>query len=375
MKLSLAAGATALASLFAASSAHAANVYEDKEKDISLNVGFLAQPQMQITQDGAPDAKSYSTDFFLRRARLYVFGAAAKNLTFFFDTDQPNWGKGGVWDQVFIVQDAFMSYEVRRELTIDAGFMLVPLSHHTLEGAASLHAIDYHSPSLHFPATMGKTLRDGGVQIRGLAFGDHLHYRLGVFEGARGPNLPAGAAPGTLPLNEDGEPRFAAQVRANILGVEDKFFMSGIYFADKPMLSIGAGYDYQRHSTRIVNGVSNHAALSGDVFFEYPFSADDEILAKVQVTHWAEGTGSVATGLGTFGEAGFRHKWIEPLVAVDYFHAEKGLSDYYAVRGGLNFWLRKHATNIKAEVAWIDDDRPSGAKRDVIGTVQGQIYF
>src|SRR5581483_6935493 len=103
-------------------------------------------------------------------------------------------------------------------------------------------------------------------------------------------------------------------------------------FADKPMLSIGVGYDYQRHATRIPLGISNHSAVAGDVFFEYPFNPDQEILAKAAVVHYEEGTGSVATGTGGFGEVGFRYTWIEPLVGADGFHAKNGLQDFYAVK-------------------------------------------
>lgn len=379
MKTRLAAVSTAFGILLCASTASAINVAKDEEKHRSLDVGLLLQPQMQITKDGAPDASSTSTDFFLRRARLIVSGEVMQGLTFFFDTDQPNWGKNGAWNGAFIVQDAFASYEVRRELTFDAGFMLVPFTHHTLEGAASLHAIDYHAAMIHFPAGVGPAFRDGGVQARGLLFDDRVHYRLAVFEGVRGPGIatpaPPAGSPGAMPLNAAGEPRFAAQVRFNILGVEDKFFLKGIYFADKPMLSVGAGYDYQRHSTRIPLGISNHSAVSADAFFEYPLSQDQEILAKAAFVHYEEGTNSIATGNGGFGEAGFRYKWLEPLVGGDAFHALGGLQDYYAVRGGVNFWLSKHAANIKAEVAYTIDDRPTAVKRDLVGTLQGQIFF
>jgi hypothetical protein len=132
---------------------------------------------------------------FLRRGRLIVSGEVMKGLTFFVDTDQPNWGKGGNWSGALIVQDAFGSYEVARELTVDAGFMLVPFTHNSVEGAGSLHALDYHLAMLHYPPGVGPALRDGGVQVRGLAFSDRLHYRVGIFEGVRGPGVAASPAP------------------------------------------------------------------------------------------------------------------------------------------------------------------------------------
>jgi len=379
MKTKLVAAHAALAVILCASNAAAINVLKDEEQHRSLDVGVLLQPQVQITKDGAPDATSASTDLFLRRARIMVFGEVLQGLTFFVDTDQPNWGKNGKWDGALVVQDAFGSYELVRQLTVDAGFMLVPFTHNTLEGAASLHALDYHAALIHYPTGVGPAFRDAGVQLRGLAFGDHLHYRLGVYEGVRGPAVatapaPAPGSPESLPLNPDGEPRFAGMLRANILGVEDKFFMRGIYFAEAPMLSLGVGFDYQRHVTRIPTGIGSHAALSGDVYFECPFSTKDELLAKAAIVHYAEGSGSIATGTGAFGEVGFRHDWLEPLVGLDYFHANRGLEDYYAFKGGLNFWLKQLAANIKTEVAYTVDDRVIH-RRDLVGTLQGQIFF
>jgi len=380
MKTKIVAAHAALALLLCASNAAAMNVWKDEEEHRSLDVGLLAQAQMQVTKDGAPDASSASTDFFLRRARIIVSGEVLKGLTFFVDTDQPNFGKNGKWDGAFIVQDAFASYEVFRELNVDAGMMLIPFTHNGLEGAASLHALDYHTTLIHYPPGVGPAFRDAGVQVRGLAFSDRLYYRAGMFEGVRGPGVattpaPAPGSAAAMALNPDGEPRFAAMLRLNILGVEDKFFMKGIYFAESPMLSIGVGYDYQRHATRIPTGISNHAGISTDVFFEYPITEDDEILAKAALVHYSEGTSSLATGTGTFGEVGFRHAWFEPLVGFDYFSTQRSLEDYYAFKGGFNFWLKKHTANLKSELAYTVDDRPTTHKRDLIGTLQGQIFF
>jgi hypothetical protein len=380
MKTKLVAAQAAIAVVLCASNAAAINVVKDEEEHRSLDVGLLLQPQVQVTKDGAPDGSSASTDMFLRRARILIYGEAFKGLTFFVDTDQPNWGKNANWSTSTIIQDAFASYEIVRELNIDAGMMLVPFNHHTAEGAASLHALDYHANMIHYPTGVGPAFRDGGLQLRGYALGDHLAYRLGMFEGVRGPGVatnpaPAPGSPASVPVNPDGEPRFAASIRSNILGVEDKFFYKGIYFAKEPMLSIGVGVDYQRQATRTPAGTSGHTGLTADIFFEYPFSDDDEILAKCAAVHWGEGANVVTTGIGTFGEVGFRHEWLEPLVGLDYFKAEGGLQDYYGFKGGLNFWLKKHTANVKTEFTYSVDDRPTGHKRDLFGTVQGQLFF
>src|SRR3954466_2319760 len=96
----------ATSTLFAAT-VSAAPVLVNEEKGISINVGVLAQPWFQMTMPaagagsgtpvtiGAPDGKSPSFDFFLRRVRLMAWGSVNHNLSFFVETDQPNFGKAG----------------------------------------------------------------------------------------------------------------------------------------------------------------------------------------------------------------------------------------------------------------------------------------
>jgi hypothetical protein len=198
-------GAFALVLTLATTQAGAVNVLTDKDKDLSLDVAVLLQPQMQMAKDASPDGHM-STDFFLRRARIFVFGKVTKEISFFVDTDQPNWGKNGTWDTSTYVQDAVLSWSPDRAFTLDSGLLLVPFSHHSLEGAAGLHGLDYHLNVIRYPAGAGKVLRDAGVLARGLLFGDVVHYRVGVFEGVRGPAIPtvAAGAPVPSPLNEKG---------------------------------------------------------------------------------------------------------------------------------------------------------------------------
>jgi hypothetical protein len=367
----------ALLPLFVARPASAVTVLDDKEHDRSLSVGILLQPQLTFTEDGAPSGHDFSTDFFLRRVRMYTGGQIFKGMTFFLQVDQPNLGKGGAFEPLAFFRDAVLSYEFYRELSVDGGLILWPFTHNSLEGAGSLHTIDYRNPGLLYPGTEGKLFSDVGLQVRGLLFNDRLHYRAGAFEGARGPALPANPPAGTVPVNEKGIPRFMGMLRFNILGVEDKFFLQGVYFADKPLLSVGVGADFQPHALRISpTYVADYFALNADAFLEYPLNEDMEIIANAAVARWREGTGAVNTAISVFGEAGFRYKWIEPLVAVDWVKAEQGLRDYIDVRPGVNFWFRKHNANLKAEAAYSSDTRPAtGADRQFVVTVQGQVFF
>lgn len=369
--------------MLATTPAGAVNVLEDKEKGLSLDVAVLAQPQLQMTKDASPDG-GLSTDLFLRRTRLFVYGKVSKEISFFVDTDQPNWGKNGDFSSSMYVQDAVISWSPGRALTIDAGMLLVPFSHHGLEGAAGLNGLDYHTLVLPYATGIGKVLRDTGVVFRGLLFDDRIHYRVGAFEGVRG------AAPKTAtdpaPLNPHGEPRFTGELRFNVLGSEDRLFLGGIYFAEKPLFSVGAGFDWQHKAMRALDGKAreDYFAVNGDAFLEYPFSADMELIAKGQFTHSQFGVGQPKTGDGFFAEAGFRYAWIEPVVAMDWFQ-QKNFTALSGVatngtktttlKGGVNFWARKHQTNVKAELGWSAVKTAAATTHPLVFTLQGQVFF
>ncbi len=392
--------------------ARAVQVFEDKDKGVALKIGVLLQPWFQLTSPGSrggtgPCGSATRTtcsagigspeggpsyDFYLRRTRLLLYGSATKQLSFFVETDEPNLGKGGAYATTTFIQDAFLSYAFAPEITLDAGLMLVPLSHHTIEGATGLNGLDYHAEMIRF--STGRIWRDVGVQLRGMLLDDHLHYRLGVFEGVRNSAVPAPPMPPVPPpppLNERGLPRVTAHVRGNILGSEKDFFVKGIYFSETPIVSVGVGVDFQSNAMYKVNGDRRkYLALSGDVFAELPFGDDMELVGKAAAFYYAEGTLTIGSsnlpqgGITAFGEVGFRIAWIEPIVSLDYLQARKNpppapaepAVKVIAPHGGVNFWIDKYTLNVKTDVGYRRVTRPTLATtKDVLWTTQMQLFF
>jgi len=284
-----------------------------------------------------------------------------------------------------------LTYQFAPELKIDAGMMLVPLSHHTIEGAVGLDAVDYHADMIRFPA--GKIFRDVGVQLRGLLVDGAIHYRLGVFEGVRNTAVPVPApvmppVPPPPALNPGGVPRFAGQLRFNLMGSEPDFFLKGLYFAAKPIISIGVGADLQPKAVYKLDGQPGmYIAESGDLFAEYPFSATDEIVVKANIFHYGEGrspipgsTALAAGGTSLYVEAGYRHDWIEPLAFVEYLKGNDSSVTIFAPHAGANFWINKHTFNVKLDVGYRKTDTTTAAGatttfKDLLGTLQTQLFF
>ncbi len=187
--------------------------------DRFVNLGLLIQPQLVVAQRAAPNGDP-GTDLFLRRGRLILSGQLDPRLSFVFITDQPNWAKGGDYSSTFLVQDALASFRVAPELTLSAGFMLVPFVRNNLTSAGALNTVDFRTAVIKFPA--GKAFRDAGVEARGLVLDDQLYYRVGVFNGVGGK-----AATATTPeVNPSDAPRFAGMIRYNLVGKDDGYALS-----------------------------------------------------------------------------------------------------------------------------------------------------
>ncbi|HTQ03426.1 MAG TPA: porin [Polyangiaceae bacterium] len=419
-----------LAVMLVGSVAAAAPVFKDEDKGIVVNVGVLLQPQFQMTMPGSDGAgpgacgsalrnrcsagignargDGPAEDFFLRRARLMIWGSATKEISYFAETDEPNLGKGGNFNTAAgsafsFIQDAFLTYSFNPLFRIDAGLLLIPLSHHTLEGATSLNALDYHTDEIRFPT--GRAFRDTGIQFRGLAAQDHFHYRLSITEGVRNGALAvttAGApAPAHSILNPGSVPRFTLQLRGNIIGSEPDFFFKGIYFSEKPIVSVGLGTDWQSEAVfKIDHHHGDYIAMSGDVFVEWPFTPKDEIIFKGNYFFYGEGNDSISgpvtvNGAATtstvavpgatnvvqgsnaaYAELGFRHDFIEPLAYMEVFKARKDAQSIIAPHVGVNFWVLKHNFNVKTDLGYKRTEvKAEPPKKDILWTTQAQLFF
>lgn len=373
-----------LATLLASSSVGAAPFVTGP--DHSLDVHVLMQLHGRFAQGEASDGQSWSKDIFLRRVRLLLTGTMFRRFSFFVDTEQPNWGRGGNWAVAPFLSDAFGSIMIADALVVDVGMMLLPISRHGYSSAASLNALDFHLGMLRYVPGSHKNLRDAGIQLRGRVAGGRFTYRAGVFNGSQGHALQADASGAAiqdrqgravLASNPRDWPRFAGHVRWAFLGQEKGYFANGMTFSDRPTVSVGAGFEYlhdavmDRPAELARDGsVARPGRLRGawsvaaDVYADVPFGAgaDHEFVAMAaflmndhgRELAWArEGTAqavpAASSGLGVMAELGYRWRFIGPALSVDWFRGQRDGNDLLAVRGGLAYWLRGHSINVKAE--------------------------
>ncbi|MFI5179969.1 MAG: porin [Thermoanaerobaculia bacterium] len=245
-----------VASLYAAE-ANAQAILRVSE-DVNFRFGFLLQTQAEFAEQ--PNAAGTGTDgyaeaLFIRRARLRLGGQVAKNVFFFFQTDNSNLGrKTGATTNLgsgFQLINAEVEWRIDKAFNLIGGLFRVPYSRESMKAVASFFEIDAQTYNAVQGPSMGwtGTNRDTGFQIRGYLLSDRLEYRVAATQGAR---------------QADSKNSFAltARIQYNFFGTEVYNTPSypGSYLDGKKMLTVGAAYQEQ--------GTFQYA--SADVFASIP---------------------------------------------------------------------------------------------------------
>jgi hypothetical protein len=158
---------------------------------VNDNVFFRFGIQAQVWADELQDAstKKYGQNLFIRRARFLVTGQVAPNVSFFFQTDNPNVGKAAPTKSLttgFILQDAWAEWKLNDFLMISGGEFLVPLSRAELTSTSSFITLDISPTATVFATpTATNATRDTGFQAKGYVADGRLEYRAALFQGVR----------------------------------------------------------------------------------------------------------------------------------------------------------------------------------------------
>lgn len=320
----------------------------------AVTVGVLLQPTVQV--DRAGDA-AVAADACFRRIRL-VSSAQAGRLSVFADTDTPYLGYHGVagWAApATFLQDLIVTYRLHEHLQIDTGLLLVPVSYNSTQSAASLFAIGYGPYSfLSSAPTHAKVGRDEGVQARGLWFTRRLEYRIGMFRGVRK----------VLP---DVPPRVTMRAAWSFAGpLGPNFFYSGTLPAKQKRASVGVSVDTQQH----------YRALATDAIVEWPTRPGQRVTLQADLVHYDGGATfrALPRQLTWLVETGylFSRARLQPFAQIARQAVRSPASpDGASYQGGLIFWQRAHAMNVKVAVGQTHRD---GAAAHTLLTVQSQWF-
>lgn len=286
---------------------------------VNDNVNFRFGLQFQGWADWTQDANSqgYSENMFLRRIRFLMAATVAKNVSIFYQTDEPRAGNAGADGNKnicsgtaascpntgFITQDAFVEWKLAGDaLMADAGLFLVPTNRNGLTATGSFLAFDIGTWTLQGNGIMkGNGGRDYGVGLHGYVADDRLEYRLAAFDGNRNPTstqpAPLGPAAGSRNsyriagrLQYD---FFDKEKGDNILG---KYIYAGTNRGLKKIVAVGAWGD----------GQLDYKAYGGDIFFDWPI-LKDAVSFQFDYEHFEGGAffPALAKQNDLYGEVGY----------------------------------------------------------------------
>jgi len=316
----------------------------------TVSLGTLIQPQLDWERrDNADDAASVA----LRRVRFIAGGRVFGKLKFFVETDSPNFGvhRNRTFEREIYLQDIILTYEVRPEVQVEAGLLMVPVSYNSTQSAASLLGVSYGPYSfLASTPTTSKVGRDYGAQVRGYVAGGHVEYRLGMFEGVR-------------ELDRSAPARVAGRLVWYPFDGQNGFFYTGSTLGKKRTLALGTSFDQQ----------GDYHARAIDAFFDWPVGHGNAVTLQGDLIHYDGGArmptlkrqnawlveGGYYFGalkLGAFGQFAVRDVWTA------------GAADATAYQAGVMYWLRGHKLNVKVGVGQTRTDGQPARTQLVVQT-------
>jgi hypothetical protein len=365
--------------LLAASPAKAVKV--TVKDDTFIDLRLLLQPWVSMTyQDWnvKPEQPDLDTQFYLRRMRIILGGQITKWVSFFAETDNPNFGQvkfdgASQWTTMYM-QDAYVSFDLHPSLHIIGGLLLLPFTHHSYQSAASLHTLDYHTALIKYPDGSTQTWRSTGVMLRGILFQKWLEYRFAVTTGTP-QNYGMDMTKNNPGADTDGIPRFTGRLAFNLFDAEDSFFAGGTYLGAKKILTIGLAMDGQpgayakdANAAGVFTGDRyGYFGLGGDVFWDIPIGAN-RVSGQLAFLYYAgdkhTSGNTLSKGYGLMFDAGYAiGKW-EPVIIFDWYRysALADLADklgesavkanHVGIFGGLNYWWMGHSANIKLQMGY-----------------------
>jgi hypothetical protein len=266
----------------------------------------------------------------MRRSRISVGGNVGKNFSYFFQLDNPNFGKFGNFTGRTVAQDAWVGWaptgiDGGTVVYIDAGLLYIPVSRHVLGYTTNYVTADLQTDGFRLPNSPFPSFRDVGVQVRGWALDKRIGFRGGVYEGY----APIDEAAGTCTTGGAGcitpkrNPAFGAFVNVDLIGSEEGLWLYSAYkWGTSPILSVNLAGNYQ--SLALKNGLgslTDQRLLATGLYLDLPMTERAELVVDATVYLNGNGTGSPNTGTGVSGSVGYRYGFIAPYVAYDYFES------------------------------------------------------
>jgi hypothetical protein len=220
--------------------------------NVNIKFGVLLQPQADFSENTTGGTIE---NFWVRRTRFIAAGQVAKNVFFFFQTENNRLGgavNGATKSTAgFQTTDAVAEFRYSKALNLWAGLIYLPTSREALKSSSTEFMIDVNSYAYTATTALAGTGgRDTGFMLRGYAMNDHLEYRGGFFQGLR--------------TNTKAPFRQIARVQYDFFDTEVYNLPSyaGSFFGSKKIVALGAAWDRQ----------GTYKGPTADLFVDWPLS-------------------------------------------------------------------------------------------------------
>jgi len=200
-----------------------------------------------------------STDFFLRRNRISLFGQYNDYVGFYVQVDAASDSRNGVDDKSIFYRDAYITLDYTDAARFIVGRVKNTFTRENLEGCLEPLTLDRAEVIAYTP--FGGS-RDTGVVVWGNLADGLFQYRFMMADGREGDGVVKDSM------------RMTGRVHVSLWDPETEYGYLGTYLGTKKVLTIGASYDYQpdvAYSDFVMKtGASDYSAWTGDIFMEYP---------------------------------------------------------------------------------------------------------
>lgn len=200
-----------------------------------------------------------STDFFLRRNRVSLFGQYNDYIGFYVQLDAASDSRGGVDDKSVFYRDAYITLDYTDAARFIVGRFKNTFTRENLEGCLEPLTLDRAEVIAYTPFAGS---RDTGAAIWGNLADGLFQYRLMVADGREGDNV------------VEDSMRMTGRVHMSFWDPEYEYGYLGTYLGTKKVLTIGASYDYQPDVAYgdfvMKTDPKDYSAWTADLFVEYP---------------------------------------------------------------------------------------------------------
>jgi hypothetical protein len=307
-----------------------------KNNDVTMKFGVLGQMWADWTQDSS-GAQNYQQNFYLRRVRLIMAGDIGKEISFFFETDDPRVGiTPKNLASGFVIQDALIEWKPTTVFQVDGGLFIVPFTRNGLQSVFSYITTDISPIStVNNASVQASALRDAGFQFKGFFADERLQYRIGAFDGERD-------------ANGHNSLRTTGYLQYDFFEREKGYLFNGTFLGKQKVLAVDIGVDKQ----------SSYRGYSANVAAAIPVNQGDEVASQFQYIHYDGRTKftAIPNQNDYLLEAGYySHKAkIQPFLKFEsqnFVAAANASKDINRVGFGANYYI--HGQNLKWTCAYL----------------------